>query len=352
MAINYAEKYSQKVDERFTLNSLSNPAVNQNYDWLGVSTVAVYSIPTSGMNDYSMAGLSRYGTPEELQDEKQEMTLSKDRSFTFTIDRKNYDDTMMTKEAGRALRRQLDEVVIPEIDTYRLASICASVKTGNIIAKAITKVNAYEAFLDAQEKLDDLKVPMVGRVCYCTSNFHKKIKLDDSFTKVGDLATTIAIKGQVGEIDGVPVIKVPASYLPANTAFLITLPIVNVGPVKLETYKIHMDPPGINGWLVEGRVRYDCFSLNQKKDGIVVCATKALASIAITTPPTKTAYTSAGNTFDPTGMVVTATYDDSTTATVTDYTWSPTTIAASGNVTITYVENGITKTVTQAVTFS
>ena len=352
MAINYAEKYSPVVDERFKLGTLSAPAVNQNFDWLGVSTVAVYSIPTSAMNDYTSTGTSRYGTPSELQDEKQEMTLTKDRSFTFSIDRKNYDDTMMTKEAGTALRRQIDEEAIPEIDTYRFSAICSAVQSANLINKAVTSDNAYSEFLDAQEKLDDLKVPQVGRVCFCTPNYYKKIKLDDSFTKVGDMATQISMTGQVGEVDGVPLIKVPSSYLPLNVSFIITLPIVNVSPIKLETYKTHIDPPGINGWLVEGRLRYDCFSLNQKKDGIAVHTSKALSSIAVTTAPTQTAYTSADATFDPTGMVITATYDDATTAVITAYTWAPTTISASGNVTITYVENGVTKTATTAVTFS
>ena len=36
-------------------------------------------------------------------------------------------------------------------------------------------------------------------------------------------------------------------------------------PVKLADYKIHENPQGINGWLVEGRIYYDAFVLNNKK---------------------------------------------------------------------------------------
>lgn len=39
MAINYAEKYSPQVDERFKLGSLTTALVNHAYDWLGVATV-------------------------------------------------------------------------------------------------------------------------------------------------------------------------------------------------------------------------------------------------------------------------------------------------------------------------
>ena len=155
--INYAEKYAGKVDERFSLGSLTEGAVNHDYDWSGSDTVHVYAIPTVDMTDYAMQGSSRYGPPAELQDSVQTMTLSRDRSFTFTIDRRNYTDTMMTKEAGKALARQMDEVVIPEIDTYRLAKLCEH--AGTTATGAITKGNAYGSFLAAQAALTDSKGP-------------------------------------------------------------------------------------------------------------------------------------------------------------------------------------------------
>lgn len=33
-------------------------------------------------------------------------------------------------------------------------------------------------------------------------------------------------------------------------------------------YRIHDDPPGISGWLVEGRTIYDCFVLNEKRHAL------------------------------------------------------------------------------------
>ena len=69
-------------------------------------------------------------------------------------------------------------------------------------------------------------------------------------------------------VDGVPVIVVPTAYLPENTAFVLTNPIACCSPIKLADYKIHDNPPGINGWLVEGRLYYDAFVLNNKKGAI------------------------------------------------------------------------------------
>lgn len=76
-----------------------------------------------------------------------------------------------------------------------------------------------------------------------------------------------------------------------------------------------------------------------------------LTGIAITTPPTKTAY-NAGETFDPAGMVVTATYSNGAKLTNPSYTFSPAgaLTASDTAVTITYTDGGVTKTATQAIT--
>lgn len=82
-----------------------------------------------------------------------------------------------------------------------------------------------------------------------------------------------------------------------------------------------------------------------------------LLSIAVTTPPTKTAYND-GDTFDPTGMVVEGTYIMYTTSANmvnvipnTDYTVTPAVLTAgTTEVTISYTDYNVTKTTTQSVT--
>ena len=267
MAINYAVKYSTKVDEKFALESKTNVAVNQDYDWVGVSTVNVYSIPTVALGDYTADGTNRYGTPSELQDTKQEMTLSQDKAFTFTIDRSNYDDTMMTKEAGRCLARQVREQVIPTVDKYRIAKLVAKAGTTGT-ATAPSKSNAYELFLKGTETLGDNIVPESGRLAYVTYGYYNLLKQDTSFVKASDAGQAIAINGVVGYVDGVAIIPLPASYFPADTYLVMTHPVAMCSPIKLTDYKIHDNPPGINGWLVEGRIRYDAFVLDNKVKAI------------------------------------------------------------------------------------
>ena len=76
-----------------------------------------------------------------------------------------------------------------------------------------------------------------------------------------------------------------------------------------------------------------------------------LESIEITTPPTKTSYIS-GESFNPAGMVVTATYSNGAKLAATGYAVEPSGALSDGmtSVTIRYTEGGRSVTTTQAVT--
>ena len=82
-----------------------------------------------------------------------------------------------------------------------------------------------------------------------------------------------------------------------------------------------------------------------------VTVTHRLSAIVVTTKPNKLTY-EYGDALATTGMVVTASYSDSQTKTVTGYSCSPTTFSTIGSqvVTVSYTENGVTQTATFNVT--
>lgn len=84
---------------------------------------------------------------------------------------------------------------------------------------------------------------------------------------------------------------------------------------------------------------------------LAVTVTHRLSAITVTTKPNKLTY-EYGDTLATAGMVVTASYSDSQTKTVTGYSCSPTTFSTVGNqvVTVSYTENGVTQTATFNVT--
>lgn len=268
MAIEYASKFTSYVDEAFSKESITESIINHNFDWLGVEAIKVWSVPTVALNDYTLTGTNRYGTPEELDNSVQALKVEQDKAFTFTIDKKSEQDTMGVMNAAAALGREIRDVIIPTVDKYRIAKIVAGAK--NTIAQAVTKANAYETVLSAQEKLTDELAPTGGRIMFASAAFYNLLKLDSSFIHASDIAQDMLIRGQVGTIDGLKVVAVPKAYLPEGVNFFITNPIATPSPTKLAEYKIHDNAPGISGYLVEGRIRYDAFVLNNKKGAIVV----------------------------------------------------------------------------------
>lgn len=266
---NLATKYSNKVDERFTKQSQAMMAMNNDYEFTGVETVKVYSIPVVPLKDYSRSGSNRYGTPDDLQRNVQTMTVKKDRAFTFIIDKGDKLQSQMVMDSGKALSRQTNEVMIPEFDAYCFKTLAdAATEAGNSDSTAPTKSNAYELFLKGMESLGDNNVPDQGRVAFCSYAFANLLKQDSAFMKYGNTSQEMLIKGVIGEVDGAKIVKVPSSRLPAGCAFILCHPLAATAPKQLEEFKTHDNPPGISGWLCEGRFIYDCFVLDEKVGGI------------------------------------------------------------------------------------
>lgn len=277
MAIELVTKYLQYVDEQFTTESKKELLTNKDFSFKNAKTVKVYKISTGKMNDYGRNGpgegeWSRYGKVENLDATTQTLTLEKDRSFTFAIDALDEDETGETLEAASALARQIREVVIPEIDTYTLNVMCGG--AGNKpAAKTLTKTNIYEEIVTANSVLDDAEVFENGRVLVVTPKIYLIMKQCKDIVMETDIGNDMRIRGVIANLDGMTVLKVPANRLPADFGFMIAHPCATVAPSKLESYKTHQDPPGISGTLVEGRVAYDAFVLENKAKAIYYQAT-------------------------------------------------------------------------------
>ncbi|AXK19129.1 hypothetical protein [Bacillus sp. COPE52] len=265
------DKFSKLVDERFAPAAVTTASTNQDYEFVGARGIKITSVNTVEMNDYKRSGDNRYGQADELTNEIQEELMKKDRSFTFTMDKMNEEESEV--KVAPAIARQMREVVIPEIEAYRLAQMIAG--AGNSEEGEITKENAYEEFLKGQEIMDDAFVPE-NRVCHGTPTFINKLKLSDNFIKASELGQEVLLKGQLGEVDGVAIIKTPKSFMNGHD-FVIAHKSATVAPVKLAETKVHLDPPGISGTLVEGRFYYDAFVLNMKKNGLYAYKAKAPA---------------------------------------------------------------------------
>lgn len=276
MAINLATKFLPYVDEKFSTESKKSILTNQDFNWTGAKTVKVYKISTSEMNDYDRPGTggnwSRYGQVNGLDAVTEDFTLKKDRSFTFAIDKLDSDETVRNLQAASALERQIREKVVPEVDAYVYGVMCENAGT-KPAAKGLTKTDIYTDILAGNQALDNAEVPETGRILVVTPDVYVLLKQCKDITMETDIGNDLRIKGVIAMIDGAMVIKVPKNRLPEKFGFMIAHPCATVAPTKLEDYKIHEDPPGISGSLVEGRIAYDAFVLENKAKAIYYQAT-------------------------------------------------------------------------------
>lgn len=276
MAVSLATQFLPYVDEMFTKESRAYLLTNKDFDWTGAHTIKVYKISTANMTDYGRNGAapgnwSRYGEVQGLDAATQEMTLRRDRSFTFALDKLDIDETKQQLQAAAALARQLREVVIPEVDTWVYDQMCenAGHKPSPV---ALTSENIYTEITKANNALDNSDVPETGRVLLVTPDTFVLLKQSRSVIMATEIGMDMRIRGVIAMLDGSVVVKVPANRLPDGFGFMIAHPVATVAPIKLEDYIIHADPPGINGSLVEGRINYDAFVLDNKATAIYYMA--------------------------------------------------------------------------------
>lgn len=279
-AVNYASAFSPKVAEAFSKQSLTDSAAGKDYSFSGNKTVRVFTVDTVPLNNYSRSGLNRYGTPVELGDTVQELVMGDDKAFTMTIDKGNLADQLNVKGAARALRRETEQVVVPYIDKYRFARWAKGAGIVKGLSAAPTRDTIVELIFDAGAEMDNRLVPAAGRTLFIPNTYYKLLALSDQFVGVDKLGELALSKGVVGEVDGMTVKRVPDSYFPENLYFMVKWKGSSVDPVKLQDAKIHQDPPGLSGNLLEGRVYHDSFVLGAKADGICIAAASAAVAAA------------------------------------------------------------------------
>lgn len=277
--INLVTKFLPYVDEIFTTESKKSLVTNNDFDWIGAHAVKVYKIGTAQLNDYDRNGAkastqwSRYGAVQDLDATTEELALTKDRSFTFVIDKLDQDETGNALNSASALAREVRQVVIPEVDTYTYNKMVTGSGT-KPDAITLTKDNIYTEIIKAGNALDNAEVPETERVLVVTPDVHLLMKQCADITMETDIGNDMRLKGVIGNLDGATVVKVPAARMPKDFGFMLCHKVATVAPTKLEDYKVHQDPPGINGSLIEGRICYDAFVLENKAKAIYYQANK------------------------------------------------------------------------------
>ena len=315
--INLASKYSKKIADKFYTESVILGKTSNEYSWDGVNSINVYTLQTVAPVDYlrpydtstanhtvSNASLARYGATTEVQDTIQTLTLTQDKAVSLSVDKGNNTQQMLIKNAGVVMARELREQFVPMFDKYALArwsgqmssapGWASLIQVKNDGTSALTYSNIVEKIFDGVTAIRNAETDVDDAYCYITETLFAQLLRSTEFLAVDKLAERNLERGVMGKVRGVKIVPVPDSYLLETTRdasdnvtalnnpnltedinFMIVKKSVVLTPTKIKDAKVHQDPPGISGALLEVRWLYDAFALNTKAKGIYVSLKKA-----------------------------------------------------------------------------
>jgi len=268
MAINLVQKYHDKLVKSLAYASNLAGKTTNEYKLDGGEGIYLTSIDPIALSNYNKAATSnRYGTPTEVQDTQQYIAWDYDKSYPATVDKANYQDGGYLKTAGAVIEEQNNDVVAPfiEQDFYKKLflkagkSITGSAPSASTILGRLTAIEA--AFRNARIPKSDRYVVMG------TTNLQL---IRHSLTNLDNITDQMLIKGVVGKIGTLNVLEAADDDLPANVYFIAWWKKAAVLAFDIKEAKVHQDPPGINGILVEFRVRGVADVVGKYAGGVIV----------------------------------------------------------------------------------
>lgn len=296
MSINLHAQYAKKILRDFKNRSYIGNRTCKDYKWDGVKTIHVSTPDAIEIGEYKREGQNRFGVAKEIGDTVQSLPIRKDIAYTGTIDKGNANEQQQIKRAGEIMRYQNQNRVVPYMDRYAFNEWAKN--AGIVAAKnAPTKSTIIGMILDANAQMTDNLVPLEGRTLYTSAAVVNLIRQSPEWLGAEKLAVKALEKGVVGQICNNLVVEMPSMMLPAGVHFMVIHKESVVYPKKLSSAKVHQDPPGIDGHLIEARQIFDAFVLGQRAVGVYVAADESVVieapTIAIASK--KATITSSGN---------------------------------------------------------
>jgi hypothetical protein len=286
--INLFDKYSDKMAMLYAHTSFVKGKTSNEYDWNGVESIKIMTPVTVPLNNYNRAAASnRYGTPTEMGDFTQRCPITQDKGFSVTIDKGNYTEQMMLKEAGKMMKAEVDEQVTPVIDKWAIGKWAANAGTVVSCSAEPTKTTIIEHLADVEAKFADAFIPLEDRFILITNSVVSKYR--QAFDALDTITDRLLLKGVIGKFGTLNIVGIPGDWMPAGAYYLAFQRRSAILADKVADTVLHTNPPGISGHLLEGRYIYDAFVVGARAKGVLVGA--ASANIAKAPTATKGAST-------------------------------------------------------------
>lgn len=287
--VNYATQYSQALAQAYPyalyFGALYATENNGRYRFVDGRTVAIPHLSTSGRVDADRDTIAM--ASRNYDNAWENKTLSRQRKWSTLVHPQDINETNQVASIQNITKVYNEEQKFPEMDAYTSSQLYKlwTAESMTADATALTTANVLSVFDDFMLNMDNGRVPVSGRILYCTNEVKKLIKNAEQIQRYLDVGKKNAsIDREASRIDEVEIVGVPASLMktaydftkgwtPDASASQINMMLVHpsavITPVSY-TFATLDSPSGMS----EGKYIYyeesfeDVFILNNKKAGL------------------------------------------------------------------------------------
>lgn len=287
--LNYAEQYQRALSQAFpyALNygALYNTPNNRTYRWINARTIEIPSIQTTGRVDADRDTIST--AQRNFTNSWEPKVLENERKWSTLVHPMDIDQTNLVATIGNITRVMNEEKKFPEMDAYCISKIYSDWTTLGKTADttAISEQTILPVFDNLMLNMDNERVPVQGRILYCTHEVKTMLKNADKISRSIDLeGGENRINRIVSRLDEVEIVGVPATLMRTLYDFsegwkvaqgaqqinmFLVHPTAVLTPVSYTFSRLDEPSAGSEGkWIYYEESFEDVFILNNKADAI------------------------------------------------------------------------------------
>ena len=217
-ALNYATTYLRELSQAFpyvlNFGALYGTENNGRYRWINSRTIEIPSISTTGRVDADRDTIVQ--AQRNFTNAWEPKTLTNQRKWSTLVHPMDVDQTNMVATIANITRVMNEEQKLPEMDAYTISKIYTdwtaqgmTALTGTLDTDTVLK-----KFDDMMLAMDNARVPVTGRILYCTHEVKTLLKNATNVTRNFDVQTRgDMINRIVNRLDEVEIIGVPANLM-------------------------------------------------------------------------------------------------------------------------------------------
>lgn len=287
--LNYAKQYSRALAQAFpyvlNFGALYNTPNNRTYRWVNARTIEIPSIKTTGRVDADRDTIAT--AQRNFTNAWEPKVLENERKWSTLVHPMDIDQTNMVTTIANITRVMNEEQKFPEMDAYCVSKIYNDWTTLGKVADttAVSESTVLGVFDTLMLNMDNARVPVQGRILYCTHEVKTMLKNADKISRSIDLeGGENRINRIVSRLDEVEIVGVPATLMRTLYDFsqgweiedgadqinmFLVHPSAVLTPVSYTFSRLDAPSAGSEGkWVYYEESFEDVFILNNKADAI------------------------------------------------------------------------------------